>query len=63
MTRKGAEEVIARIGLTAMALHYEEAIEIAMRGWPAWRIAQYYQASPRLVYDLGGPEPPPDDKR
>lgn len=55
--RKKAEDEVKRIGLTTMALHWEEAVQIAMRGWPAWRIAEFYQLSPELIYKLGGPAP------
>lgn len=55
--RLEAEKEVARLGLTSMALDYEEAVEIATRGWPAWRIAQYYNLSPELIYELGGPAP------
>lgn len=54
-TREEAIKEVERLGMTRMALHWEEAIEIAMRGWPAWRIAQHYQFDPKLIHALGGP--------
>lgn len=52
-----AKEEVARIGLQEGDPGYATAVGAAMRGWPAWRIAQHLQCSPELIYKLGGPEP------
>lgn len=57
-TREEAEKEIDRLGIT-MALHRFEAVEMSVRGWPAWRIAQYYNLEPELIHRLGGPVPFP----
>lgn len=56
-TREQAEDTVARVGLKPGDHGYITCIEIAERGWPAWRIAQYLNCSPALIYKLGGPEP------
>ena len=59
-TREQAEHEAARCGLKDGTDSFETAVEMAMRGWPAWRIATHFQCSPKLIYDLGGNPPPPD---
>lgn len=54
-TREEAEHEAARIGLRDGDPAFETAVEAAMRGWSAWRIAQHLNCSPELIHKLGGP--------
>jgi hypothetical protein len=56
--REEAERVAARVGFEEGRPEWETAVEIAMRGWPAWRIAQHFRLNPDLIHELGGPVPP-----
>lgn len=53
-----AHKQVARIGNKPGNPPHEEMLDMGRRGWPAWRIAQAYDLSPALIYELGDPRPP-----
>jgi hypothetical protein len=55
-----AECEARRIGFQYGDSGWKTAVDASMRGFPAWRIAQYFDLSPDLIYTLGGPVPQSD---
>jgi hypothetical protein len=55
-THKEAEREMERLGIRDGERGYAHALDASMRGWPAWRIAQYLMLSDEKIYELGGPK-------
>jgi hypothetical protein len=45
------------LSVTPDATGYDEMFDAALRGFPAWRIAQAWNLGSDLIYRLGGPAP------
>jgi len=50
-----ADETMKRLGIGPDDPSYSRTREIALRGWPAWRIAEYIRLSRATIAALGGP--------
>ena len=50
-----ARKQVALMGLVDGGPHYDDALDAARRGFPAWRIAQSFGCGRDLIERLGGP--------
>lgn len=51
-SREAAALEMQRLGLPPADPSYVQALDASVRGWPAWRIAQWLQFDERRVREL-----------